>query len=234
MKKIILATLILFCCFAVNGWATIYTGSITNINSSTFIGNQEWDYDPDPSNGKLGATLSWTVRDDHPNYLGLWWYSYTFSVGSKAISHVILEVSDISPDVISLFNGTTEPYAGPTGFVRDGSNPGMPDAGIYGIKWDTSGNPLIFAFTIVTDRMPMWGDFYAKNGQSNLPGGGFVYGYNSGFGTDTTDPIGDGNAGGWVLVPDTQTGVIPEPGTFLLLGTGLLGIAAIRYRRSKK
>jgi hypothetical protein len=26
---------------------------------------------------------------------------------------------------------------------------------------------------------------------------------------------------------------IPEPGTFLLLGTGLLGIAAVRYRRSK-
>lgn len=27
---------------------------------------------------------------------------------------------------------------------------------------------------------------------------------------------------------------IPEPGTFLLLGTGLLGLAAFRYRRSKK
>ena len=218
MKKIILATLILFCCFAVNGWAITFTGTI--IGGSTLIGTSPWNTN--------SSNLSWTVYDNP--ITGHWTYEYIFTVPSKDISHVIIEVSgDFT--VANIFSGTTPGYSGPENYVQDKSNPGMPAGGMYGLKWDTTNNPLIYSFTIVSDRMPMWGDFYAKNGVDQ---DGFVYAYNSQFGNNTTALIDNGNAGGWVLVPDTGTGIIPEPGTFLLLGTGLLGIAAIRYRRSKK
>ena len=222
MKKLILITLILFVGLVSNSWATTYMGSISNISpDNTLFGTQSW---------ATNAILSWQV-DDVTN-AGLWTYSYTFSVasGAREISHVIIEVSsDFSR--ANIFSATPSSPEGPFSYVRDGSNPGMPDGGMFGLKWNTTNDPQTYSFTVVTNRMPMWGDFYAKDGVENTQD---VYAYNLNFGVDTTAPIDNGNAGGWVLVPDTQTGVIPEPGTFLLLGTGLLGIAAIRYRRSKK
>lgn len=218
MKKILFAVLILLMGFAANSWAITFTGTI--LGGSTLFGTAPWNTN--------ATNLSWTVYDSP--ITGLWTYEYIFSGASKSVSHVILEVSS-NFTVANIFSGTTPGYSGPNTYVQDNSNPGMPAGGVFGLKWNTSNDPLVYSFTVVTNRMPMWGDFYAKDGvyQSN-----WVYAYNQNFGTNTTEPIANGNAGGWVLVPDTQTTVIPEPGTFLLLGTGLLGIAAIRYRRSKK
>ena len=218
MKKLIFAALILFMGFATNSWAITFTGTI--IGGNTLIGTSPWDTN--------SSNLSWTVYDN--SITGHWTYEYIFTVPSKDISHVIIEVSDnFSVGNIIETSSGRDPDA-PKTYSPGGSNPGMPDD-LFGIKWDTSGDPLIYSFYIVTDRAPMWGDFYAKNGVHQ---GSDVYAYNSQFGINTTALIDNGNAGGWVLVPDTGTGIIPEPSTFLLLGTGLLGIAAIRYRRSKK
>ena len=213
MKKIILATLILFCCFAVNGWATTFIGSISNISpDNTMVGNNNW---------ASNTILNWTVS--FSSSTNLWTYSYTFAEGGPPeLSHSIIEVSlDFTSDNIK--SGTTGGYEGPGTFTSPHpSNPGLPGP-IWGIKWNQGQT----TWQIVTDKEPMWGDFYAKGGVD-------TYAHNLKFGLTTNALIQNGNVGGWVLVPDTGTGIIPEPGTFLLLGTGLLGLAAIRYRRSKK
>lgn len=220
MKKGLAICLVVVLGLAGNSLATVFTGSIVssidnNFNpTGTLIGLEDW---------KSGAQLSWSVDDQ--TYAGLWTYTYTFSAERKDISHGIIEVSDTFTSA-NIFAGTTGGYDGPKTYSgADPSNPGMPGA-MWGIKWNDTAT-----WTIVTDRAPMWGDFYAVDGKGGALG---VLAYNSGYGAETTAAIGDGNAGGWILTPDTQSGVIPEPGTFLLLGSGLLGIAFYQRRRAKK
>ncbi len=66
-------------------------------------------------------------------------------------------------------------------------------------------------------------------------------------GANTLDPAGDGNTNGDPLgsdigpgtggdtVPDTdKINQVPEPGSLILLGSGLMGLALYRIRRPKK
>jgi hypothetical protein len=203
-------------------WAISYTGSITE--SDGLFGTDGWS----------NALLNWAV-DDVTN-TGSWTYDYTFTVVRKGISHVITEVSDnFTAD--NIMDGTTAGWELQTYNGQGGSNPGIPGE-LYGLKWGTpetdNGDVLTYSWTIVTDRAPMWGDFYAKDG-TDVQGTIDVYAYNTGFGIDTAAGVGNGNAYeestgyGWVLVPDTTTQV-PEPITLLLLGLGLVGLAGIRKR----
>lgn len=189
-----------------NSWASTYTGSLS-LSDGTLIFGGGWS----------DAVFSWTV-DDQTNP-GYWTYDYHWTTTTNDLSHIDIEVSenfDVNTDLISW--NSSDPLAsmsGPQTFVEKYGS-------IYGIKWELDMDTSDFNLSLISTRMPMWGDIYAKDGD-----GGDVYAKNLKFGIDTADPIGSGNNGGWALVPDTA---VPIPGAVWLLGSGLIGIVGIRKK----
>lgn len=213
--------------------------------------------------GCVDATNGWTTQNFTVSYAVTgpatvsdpYHYSYTFT-GSldpldKQLSHILLE---LSPSITAenfadiLFNFTAsngvlvtppdtyEPTSG-------GTNPNMP-GNLYGIKIDSvnSGGTTI---SFDAFRSPIWGDFYAKDGNNCpptcLPGDPpEVTAWNSGFGTDPlTEALGPS---GWIPTPDTtdtntgneeatgRTTDVPAPSALVLAGLGL-SLLALRRRR---
>lgn len=198
--------------------AFAYTGSLST-DDGGLIGTGAW---------ASGSSLSWEVTQNQDNS---WHYSYFFDVSEKSVSHMILETS-YAFTIDDIFNIMFD--SGTYGSLEIGENgmtpgnPNIPDA-IYGIKFDeTDGLSMQFSFD--SWRTPVWGDFYAKDG---VDGGVTVSLWNAGFtpgDTDPLDPPADGSIGYHILRPDT---VVPEPGSIMALGSGVLMLGAfLRRKRS--
>lgn len=151
-------------------------------------------------------------------------YKYTLNVPGPGneISHFILEVSDLFSE--EDFWNETGPF-GPAGigdFNQGNGNPDIPGE-IHGLKFDELwGTTAVIEFD--SSRMPVWGDFYAKDG-----GNPTNQAWNEGFARpDPPDPADDGSIDNHILVPDSH---VPEPATLALVVLGGLMIARRRTRR---
>ncbi|UCG33363.1 MAG: hypothetical protein JSU68_01785 [Phycisphaerales bacterium] len=231
--------------------ATTYTGSLTytaplppgSDDGIYVIGIPgQWpDYD---------VSMSWTVTDEDPyDTTYLWKYTYTFDLEYSdtwgAISHIIIEGSEGigSGDII----GTTGALVDSVGYQA--VNYGFEDMpeDMWGINFDppTADDYFTMTWSFWSNRMPVWGDFYARCGGG--PGGDEInkaYNYNNdGLGTelgfldpngldnvlddiDPTDPPSDGSIDYHILRPDSY---IPEPGAMGLIV--FAGLMAVRRRR---
>lgn len=171
-----------------------------------------------------GFTISWDVNQLN----GLWEYEYTLD--AKAVSHFNLEVTPGVP--FTAYEGTSEPLEGPKTFeVGDPGEPGLPND-FYGVKFDYGGEDGA-TYTLVTDREPVWGVFYAKDGKV---GGEDVYAYANALNFSDYRTNGDLSITDFIVRPDADDGaigVIPEPAT-AAVWTGLLVAGGAVWRRRRR
>lgn len=239
--------------FSSDATADMFTGPITGSLASSsggLVANGDW--------ADSGATLTYTVALDASGNFYL--YEYTLDVCildggvAKAISHLIFETSlDATITHFATYNQDTDPATEvvgtlykPNPYVASGGNPGLPPAGIYGIKVedmkeddgaDADAKKLYFSFRSI--HQPMWGDFYAKDGTYSTDNTVYNYLYNAGLGkldsplTDERryDYYNEELSERYVLVPDTN--VVPVPGA-VLLGSMGLSVAGYFLRRKRR
>ncbi len=230
---------ILFLIVASQAYASFptYTGFLSGADGG-LLGTGSWLFQSlvTPEKDKadwFAPSLNWTVSQNSDLS---WHYDYTLSVYKKGISHFTVEASKTF--------GYSDIWdaQGPFGAVEiqdyepsQSSNPGMPSI-IHGIKFDST-NGTNIRITFDSDRTPVWGDFYSKDGVDKGTNEWNAV-WNAGFTgatphIDPIAPITNGSFDNHVLVPDTTTNMTPEPTSFVALAAGCMGLLGLTRRRRR-
>lgn len=165
-------------------------------------------------------TIAWQITPATGGYR----YQYTFSdpfSPQKDISHVVIGLSlNCRTDNGCIWDVDPTSAGIDTWGDEGNSSPGIPGL-LWGVKFNTSGDPTTFSVAFTSNRIPVWQNVYAKDGNYE---NGWTYVYNTGFG------INSGLSSYYIAAPDS---VVPEPGFYGMLAAGLSGLyLALRRRRA--
>ena len=217
----------------------VHEGSLSKSDSADAL-QVEGTFWPDYT-----ATMTWTVTDEDNSYDGFpWKYTYNFQLTSDGklqggVSHLIIECSEgMGVGDITGLTGEAVLASSPINLqLVTSGNPGMPED-MWGIRFNPiASDEFDMTWSFWSNRVPGWGDFYVKDGGSNI-----AYNFNETEGvkkgflpdpdSDPDVPWGSDPVGLYhILRPGAP---VPEPGTIVLLitaGLGALGYAW-RFRRS--
>lgn len=107
-------------------------------------------------------------------------------------------------------------------------------AAIYGFKFDAPECTKQYSFSFDSLKGPTTGSFYAKDGSDKLDDESkiWVTAWNTGLDGTYVQQEGGPYANMFITVPDSSLD-IPLPPSAWLLGSGLIGLAGLGWRRRK-